>query len=268
MPSPFPGMDPYLEHPELWAGVHHWLITMMAEELVPQLRPKYRVAIEVRMMQSVGDSAVLVGIPDVAVRQVTSAAQNQPVAVAVPPTTPLSVTVPMPEVVKQGYLEIREVATGAVVTAIEVLSPVNKRGGEGRRAYEAKRLQVLGSGTHLVEIDLLRAGSELPLLQGNVQSHYRVLVSRSDRRPQADLYAFNLQQPLPQLPLPLAPGDAEPILSLKTLLDRVYDRGGYDLVVDYGQSPPPPEFTEAERIWLAAQLASATEALPLDPPPH
>jgi hypothetical protein len=27
MPSPFPGMDPYLEAPELWPDVHHRLIS-------------------------------------------------------------------------------------------------------------------------------------------------------------------------------------------------------------------------------------------------
>ena len=95
----------------------------------------------------------------------------------------------------------------------------------------------------------------LPLLQGNIQSHYRVLVSRSDLRPQADLYDFNLQQPLPQFPIPLASGDAEPVLSLKTLLDPVYDRGGYDLVVDYDQSPPLPELAEGDLTWLDKQLA-------------
>ncbi|MEQ8961940.1 MAG: DUF4058 family protein, partial [Coleofasciculus sp. C2-GNP5-27] len=35
MPSPFPGMNPYLENPELWPEVHHWLITAIAESLNP-----------------------------------------------------------------------------------------------------------------------------------------------------------------------------------------------------------------------------------------
>lgn len=143
MPSPFPGMNPYLEHPALWAGIHHWLIITIAENLVPQLRPKYRVAVEVRMYESSGES-LLVGIPDVAIQRSQSVTnQTAPnVAVAEPSTQPLTVTVPMPETVKQGYLEIREVATCEVVTAIELLSPVNKRSGEGRKIYETKRLRV------------------------------------------------------------------------------------------------------------------------------
>lgn len=46
MPSPFPGIDPYLENPELWPEVHHRLITAIADAIGPSIRPKYRVAIE------------------------------------------------------------------------------------------------------------------------------------------------------------------------------------------------------------------------------
>lgn len=67
MPSPFPGMDPYLEHPDLWPGVHHFLITAIAQLLSPQLRPKYVVSVEVRMYESNDEQSLLVGIPDVSV---------------------------------------------------------------------------------------------------------------------------------------------------------------------------------------------------------
>ncbi|HBL10818.1 MAG TPA: hypothetical protein DD379_05330, partial [Cyanobacteria bacterium UBA11162] len=83
MPSPFPGMNPYLEHPELWAGVHHWLIIAMAELLVPQLRPKYRVAVEVRIYESIGDKSLLVGIPDLTIKHQQSTTNQTPSNVAV-----------------------------------------------------------------------------------------------------------------------------------------------------------------------------------------
>lgn len=254
MPSPFPGMNPYLEHPALWAGVHMLLIAALAESLTPQLRPKYRVAVEVRMYESSGES-LLVGIPDVVVKPSPSVT-NQPalnVAVAELSTQPLTVTVPMPEKVKQGYLEIREVATREVVTAIELLSPVNKRSGEGRKDYETKRLRVLGSSTHLVEIDLLRNGKPMPILNNGIESHYRILSSRSDRRPQADLYAFNLQQQIPLFPIPLKSGDTEPLVDLHQLIDTVYDRGGYDLELDYSQQPIPA-LSEMDAAWADTLL--------------
>jgi len=103
----------------------------------------------------------------------------------------------MPETVRQGYLEIREVATNEVITAIEILSPTNKLPGKGRQKYENKRQRVLGSLTHLVEIDLLCQGQPMPVYSNGVQSNYRILVSRENYRPQADLYTFNLRDPIP-----------------------------------------------------------------------
>jgi len=255
MPSPFPGMNPYLEHPELWAGVHLLLIAALTESLAPQLRPKYRVAVEVRMYQTSGEESLLVGIPDVAVKPSQSATNETTpnVAVAELSTQPLTVNIPMPEIVKQGYLEIKEVATGEVVTAIELLSPVNKRSGDGRKAYETKRLRVLGSSTHLIEIDLLRRWQPMPILNQGIESHYRLLVSRGECRPQADLYAFNLQQKIPLFPLPLKSGDSEPLVDLHQLLNTVYDRGSYDLAIDYSQQPVPP-LSEMDAAWADTLL--------------
>ncbi|NEO25641.1 MAG: DUF4058 family protein, partial [Kamptonema sp. SIO4C4] len=243
MPSPFPGMNPYLEHPELWPGVHLLLIAELTNFLTPQLRPKYRVAVEVRTYNS---SGVLVGLPDLTIKGSNSTAEPlSNVAVASPPS-PISVTLPVPETIRQGYLEVREVATGEVVTVIELLSPINKRPGEGRRSYEQKRLQILGSLTHFIEIDLLRGFASMPILENDVSSHYRVLVSRSDQRPKGDLYAFNVQQAIPSFPLPLRSPDPEIMIDLQALIHSVYDRAGYDLVIDYSQSPVPPQKTEAQ----------------------
>jgi hypothetical protein len=250
MPSPFPGINPYLEHPELWPGVHLLLIAELARFLSPQLRPKYRVAVEVRMYETVGDESVLVGIPDVTVKASQQKDKEPMINVAVAsPTKPQTVAVPVPETIRQGYLEVREVATREVVTAIEILSPVNKRSGKGREQYEGKRNQVLGSSTHLVEIDLLRRGQPMPIYGSHTSTHYRILVSRGDCRPRADLYAFNLPDPIPTFPLPLKAGDQEPLVDLQSLLNNIYDQGSYDLVVDYTQVPVPP-LSDADQDWL------------------
>jgi Protein of unknown function (DUF4058) len=219
MASPFPGMDPYLEHPEVWPGVHLLLIAALSESLAPQLRPNYTVSVEVRMYETTDEQSLLVGIPDVVVRE------------------------------KQGFLEVREVATKAVVTAIELLSPVNKRAGTGRQTYETKRQKVLGSATHLVEIDLLRAYKPMPLYGNTLKSNYSVLVSRSHLRPEAELYAFNLSDKLPTFHLPLREGDVEPTVNLQQLLNDIYDRSAYDLKLDYTQPLIPP-LTEKDDAWL------------------
>lgn len=248
-------MNPYLEHPTLWSEVHSRLIVAIADALAPHLRPKYRVAIEKRVYQTSGEESLLVGIPDVVVGR-SSASGNQPtpsVAVVLAPVKPITVNIPMPEEVREGYLEVREVGTGEVVTAIEVLSPKNKRSGEGRRAYESKRQKVLGSSTHLIEIDLLRGGQPMPILENGIQATYRLLVSRSDRRPQAQLYPFRLQEPIPSFQLPLRYGDSEPLVDLQALLHDVYDRAGFDLAIDYTHEPVPP-LSEADAVWANALL--------------
>lgn len=247
MSSPFPGMDPFLEHPHFWHQVHHRLITQIADALMPHVRPKYRVAVEVRVYREELPDP-FVGRPDVAVLREQTA-----VAYATAPPMPRSVYVPVFDEIHEGYLEVREVATGDVITALEILSPSNKRAGEGRQAYQLKRARVLASATHFVEMDLLRAGEPMRLFDEGASSDYRILVSRAEQRPKADLYAFSVRQPIPAFPVPLQREDAEPRLDLQTLFAELYDRAGYDLAVNYRGEPMPP-LSEEDATWADALL--------------
>jgi hypothetical protein len=250
MSSPFPGMNPYLEHPDRWSTVHNRLIVALADDLAPQLLPKYQVDIEKRVYEVMGVNSLLVGRPDVTVQRPRNP-EPDIAALSVTATTavesPVKVAVPMLEEVREAYLEIKEAATQIVVTAIEILSPTNKRG-EGRQKYEHKRQQILNSQTHLVEIDLLREAEPLPIASSTI-SNYRILVSRSSDRPIADLYPFNLTDPIPLFPIPLYPGDSEPIVNLQALLAGIYERTGYDYFVDYNSDPPSP-ISGTELAWV------------------
>jgi len=248
-------MNPYLEDPEMWPEFHHWLLIVLAESLGSQLRPKYRVAVERRVYQHPSMETVLICIPDVIVAHAQppvsngSATERVTTAVAAPPVKPFTVGLPMLEEAREIYLEVREVSTRKVVTLIELLSPKNKRAGVGRKTYLKKRLKILESDTHLIEIDLLRNGKPMPVINQSVSSHYRILVSRSERRPLADLYAFNLPDPIPAFPLPLQAGDTEPIVDLQPLLHGVYERAGLDLAIDYDRTLPP-SLSPDEATWV------------------
>ena len=114
---------------------------------------------------------------------------------------------------------------GAVVTAIEILFPMfpkNKRAGVGRKAYSRKRLEVLSSFTHLVEIDLLRGGKPILILAERPCGDYGILISRSDKCPLAQLYGFGVRDKIPVFLLPLQSTDVEPIVNLQELLTQVY----------------------------------------------
>ncbi|WP_226587182.1 DUF4058 family protein [Microseira wollei] len=245
--SPFPGMNPYLENPELWSAVHNRLIVAIADDLVDRLSEKYRFEIEKRTYFSSDTESVLVGISDVAVLTGRTAEPTSSIVTLSLSVQPQKVTVPIAEEANERYLEIREVATGIVVTTIELLSPKNKRSGEGRIAYERKRNQVLTTTTHLVEIDLLGGGKPFPIKSENL-GDYRILICRGEspsetlreRRPTGELYAFSLRQPIPPVPIPLSVGEVEPILDLQPLLNRVYEKGRYHLAIDYTQPPQPP----------------------------
>ncbi|XHX78568.1 MAG: DUF4058 family protein [Stenomitos frigidus ULC029] len=257
MRSPFPGMNPYLENPELWSEVHSRLIVAIADDIALPLRPNYYVAVEKRTYMAEPDDSVLVGIPDVSVfsKSVANQGGKSQTATAVLPSAsePLTVTVPLMEEVQERYLEIRAVKTGVVITTLEVLSPKNKRTGEGRDAYLRKRQQMLASLTHLVEVDLLRAGKPMPIQGKPPDADYRMLVSRGDRRPTAQLYAFSLRDAIPTFPLPLKAGDGEPLVDLNEILNGVYERAGFDLRIDYTQPPQPP-LSQDDLSWLTTLL--------------
>ncbi|NJP07498.1 MAG: DUF4058 family protein [Chloroflexaceae bacterium] len=258
MPLPFPGMDPYLEQASLWPNVHTSLIVALRDDLAPRLRPRYYVAVEERTVRLSADDVLLAMRPDIAVVQ-PPASLVSPVQSAVATATVAAVTVevPLPDDIREVYLHIRTVDTDEVITTIEVLSTTNKLITAGRHQYERKRLDVFGSRTHLVEIDLLRAGDPMPLKGTLPPQDYRLLVSQANQRPKAPLFAFGLRQPIPSFSLPLQADDAEPVVVLNDLFHALYDRAGYDLRIDYTAEPPPPALSAEDRDWLDQHLRAA-----------
>ncbi|WP_322800037.1 DUF4058 family protein, partial [Thermoflexus sp.] len=183
MPSPFPGMDPYLEHPALWPGLHSRLIVGLADYLGPLLRPRYYVEVEERVyLLTPEGSFPFLARPDVMVATAPGVGPSTPVR-SIPAGGARIVEIPVPEEVRERYLVVREAGTHQVVTWLELLSPANKIPGEGRQAYLRKREEVLRSRVHLVEIDLLRAGEPMPVMGDGRDGHYRILISRWEQRP-------------------------------------------------------------------------------------
>lgn len=256
MQSPFPGMNPYLEHPSLWPDVHNSLIAAIRDDLAGAVAPRYYVGLERRTYLMKPDDVVFIGRPDIAVIPRSS---YQPPYNPLPlaEVDVLNVEIPMNDEVEEIFLEVHEVYTGKLVTVLEVLSPVNKLHGKGRAEYEEKRDHVFKTRTNLVEIDLLRAGEPMPVISRPIQSDYRILVSRGSKRPHAQLYPFNLRQPIPSFHLPLLPGDDEPLVNLNNILHALYTRARFDLRLDYAQPPVPPLRLEDEP-WAKELLQAPT----------
>jgi hypothetical protein len=244
-------MDPYLEHPRLWPDVHNRLIAELGRSLGPLVRPRYVIRLEERTYLD-EDALVFLGRPDVAVERADHVKEGHDQST--PGVT--AVTMPMPEHVHETWLEVRGATDDRVITVLELLSPSNKRPGAGRAVYLEKRRQVLAGRTSLVEIDLLRAGDAMPV-HGNVtRSDYRILVSRGDRRPRAELREFSVREPIPRFRLPLRAGDDEPEVDLRGTLDGIYDTASYDLSIDY-RGPATPPLDERDAAWADGLLRAA-----------
>lgn len=250
MPSPFPGMDPYLEAPGLWPDVHHELLSVMRRDLNEKLRPQYVVRIEERVyVSSDSDPGREVIAPDLHIVSHPTYGGERLTGLA--NVEPLEVTTVIEEEIHEPRLEIVDSQGGGVVTVIEVLSPANKMlGAAGQESYLKKRREVLSSPTHLVEIDLLRRGRRTVPTRTIPDCDYVVHVSRSDRRPKGKVWPIRLTQPLPQITIPLSGDDASVEFDVQSSLATAYDNASYDLTIDYAADPPPPSLSETDAAWL------------------
>ena len=259
MPSPFPGMDPYLEGHE-WMSFHVQFCVEIARQLAPKIRPRYAARTMRRFVTDTPEELAIIAksgniIPDVGV------AERTPVPLPIDGGTggvavlepTLRIATKMPEMIPQYAVEIRDIEERQLVTLIEVLSPANKRG-EGYSEYVEKRTRILLSTSHLLEIDLLRNGKRVPMQEDLPDSPYFVFLSRWQRRPLTDIWEIGLDQPLPAIPVPLLPEDDDVALDLQQAFTNVYDSIGYDLLLDYTRPADVPLKGKAAK-WAATLLA-------------
>lgn len=264
MPSPFPGMDPYLEEPARWQDVHQSLITYVRDALQPQIRPRYhaRIGERVYILQPPRSLYPDVMVTRTSVREPAPAgdAARAPEAAVTEKEElerPIIVTLP-PVEHREPFVEIVHGAGDEVVTVIELLSPANKTPGEGQRLYRQKQQQILHSDAHLIEIDLLSEGLHTVALpeesRPSLPAHrYLVSVNRAPEAYRFELYPIPLRRPLPRVEVPLREPDPDVTLDLQAVFAKCYDNGGYADFVDYRQ-PPPVALSPEEAAWADGLL--------------
>jgi hypothetical protein len=259
-------MDPYLEHPAIFPDLHDSILTYLREFVQAKLPPPYFVAIGDRVWVEVSEREIG---PDVKVlrshgdgaRPAGSQGGGTAVAAALR-SEPVVVTVPQHER-REPFLEIRSRLDGErLVTTIEILSLTNKTpGAHGRDLYLRKQKEVLESKVHLVEIDLLRAGQHstaVPLewaLPKTGRFDYHVSIHHFDNLEDYFVYPILLRQKLPEIVIPLLPGDPPVALDLQAVFDRSYDTGPYRRRVRYGEVEIEPPLPPQDAAWAAGLLA-------------
>lgn len=223
MPSPFPGMDPYLETPKLWPAFQHQLLACLYQILLPGLVDRYRARVGTRTYVS---------------------------------EMPLFTSIIREEYAEE-YIEIRNRADGKLVTLLEIVSPANKTTPAGRQAYLDARQQAVAQKAGIVEIDLVMQGK--PTLtysrDGLPEYDFAVTVTRASAPDRYEIYTSTLQKKLPKFKLPLAADDRDALLDLQAAFARAYDLGTFANQIDYKGAPPPDvPFTDANRAWAEELL--------------
>jgi hypothetical protein len=271
MPSPFPGMDPFIEAYHLWDDFHHDLISEIKNALAPVLPKHYVVRAGERAYVTLtarnGEEEYRMQADvTVARKPGREPAPAQPSGAAVleardADSTPITMRALVRTEYQEGFLEIREAyGDRRIITNIEVLSPSNKRfGSEGWTEYLRKRQTCLSGTTNFVEIDLLRRGQRMPMQDEWPESPYYLLACRKADAPRCTVWRAYSTKPLPRISIPLAPPDADIPLSLQPLIDTIYARSQYDADIDYRQALQPPlstnEFAFVED-WLRQRQGS------------
>ncbi len=261
MICPFPGMDPYLEHPVLWQDVHARLMVAIANQLQPKLDPRYVTSIEQRVFIEGPQRRV----PDVWIQRIPGAEGTMPRTEA-DSDTALIVEVDNLEIhetrveILDSYNELK------LVALIEVVSPTNKTAGPGRFSYKAKQKETLERECHLIEIDLFRHGRHVLAIPEWRVKPFKPFdslccVSRWPARNRFELYPRTLQERLPRVKVPLAEGDADTVLDLQGALEQVYSDGRYWRRIRFEQQCQP-RLSSKNQDWANERIAAFRRARP------
>ena len=253
MPSPFPGIDPYLDSQGRWLDFHARFLPVICDAINEQLPEAYVAQLDERMtlVELPNEEAIKSIRPDVTVVQGESRPESVPAASSASrgALTPEPVTIPMKylEVESEIYLEILYLPDQKVVTIVELLSPSNKAGA-GRRDYLAKRHGLTVPDVHLVELDFLLGGHRLPMERPLPPGDYYALIARAERRPDCDVFAWTVRDPLPIIPIPLLPPDSDVLIDLAPSFASVYERGRYARLIKY-HAPLDVPLAPDDRAW-------------------
>jgi hypothetical protein len=277
MPSPFPGMDPFLESPDHFSDFHHSFIERLRDAIQPQITPKYYASTQTRAWLAIAERERPI-IPDVDIRLKNPSLPRVTRKLAGRGGTAMVIQVPEPKVVKLPVEEMQETYVSIyarkkggdqLVSSIEVLSPSNKiPGSDSRQLYLNKQQDLLDTTVNLVEIDLLRGGEHTTAVP---KAHlilkvwpfdYHVCLHRSRQRGEFHIYDFCLKDQLPKIPIPLLPSDPDVVVDLQKVFRTSYAAAAFELRIDYRDvlllTPP----LQPEQLNWAVNLLRRRKLLP------
>jgi hypothetical protein len=252
-------MDPYLEDPAFWEDFHRRFIPEIADALLERLPDSYDAHIDERIRLVQADSeAAGSRLPDVSVDwrgdRLVGPGAVPGISAGAMTIEPVSIPMTALEEHRDVWVEIIHLPERNLITAIEVLSPTNKAGDDAAD-YHNKRVELYTRHVNLVEIDLLRGGDRLALAKPLPVGDYYAFVTRNQRRPYVDVYAWGLRDRLPIIPIPLMPPDGDVQLDLSAVFASTYRRGRYERRLRYDRPLIPP-LSPANNAWAEELIRS------------
>ncbi len=254
MPSPFPGMDPYIEASGLWGDFHGSMLSAIRAELNQRLPEGFVASIDLYVWtpERAKTSRRRKVEPDVYVKE--EKRRGSPAGSATAVAAPNTILLSVEERRKRKSVKVFDVRSRQVITVIELLSPANKEPGDDRKNYLDKRSEYLANRLNLVEIDLLRSGRRSPLGDPPPPiADYFVMVCRGWEFPQAGFWTFSIRDALPDIPIPLTQELPGTPLPLRACLDRAYDEGRYADSLPYSE-PLRPRLSKEDAAWVRKLL--------------
>ena len=198
MPSPFPGIDPYLEACGFEGDFQIPFLVYCKEMIYESISEDYGAFIEHREMPM--DPTYFEPVPD-------------------------------------RFLEIEFRSSDAIVTTIELLDPAN-RNSERREWFLAWRKRQRAQKVNLVEIDLFRSGEIASRSESAAYGDYFAAITRANSEHAGAVFAWSIRDPLPKIPIPLHGNEEELLLDLNALYQRIYERSYVGLRMKYTADPP------------------------------
>jgi hypothetical protein len=256
-------MDPYIEEYGLWEDFHNHLIVAISKRLADAVPEHYFVSTGERSYVVLVEPEGKKEHPFVSDVGVSSArkgrkSSHEAGAAVVEPTAedePVTLRAFIDEEHREKFIEVYEtVPEQRLVTCVEVLSPTKKRpNSPGWNLYERKRMSLLLGHVNLVEIDLLRGGKRMPMLDPWPGSAYVIMVARAMNAQLCKVWPTHYRRPLPTIPVPLARPDPDIPLSLQPIIDEIHQRFRYSKRIDYAK-PLHPRLPARDADWLRQQL--------------
>ena len=255
-------MDPYLER--RWLDLHPRLIVATANAIQRQLGEDLSASIGERVLveDTLGFTRRIE--PDVRVVEVSPLDGGAGGAAVVSLAAPVRLT-EMSEPITERFIEIIDRSTGGrVISAVEFVSPSNKVAGDGLKQYRQKQEECYNAKVSLVEIDLTRGGDRTLLCHRWVgarlhESTYQISVWRAWSPQGVDLYPVSLRHRLPEIGIPLRPGEPDAKLDLQVVLEACYADARYDRTTDYSKPPDPPLESD-EAAWARELVGDSPRA--------